>query len=116
MIHAIRNVWLNGNEVGIEVTCYKRNQLVDVRVDYADAPGREWDDARLNDFGKLLQAAIDDRSPRSELPDDDPAKTADPAEPGYFWDGDDIVTRSAIVKSVVRVDDRLIVSVGSPNG
>jgi hypothetical protein len=116
MIHSIKNIWQNGSHVGIEIQCYKFNQLVTVQIYNSDAEGWFWDETRLNNYRDLVQEAIDDRYPRSELPDGDPAKTTDPAEPGYFWDVDDIVTRSAIVNGVTRLDDKLIVSVSSPHG
>ena len=116
MIHSIKNIWQNGSHVGIEIQCYKKSQLVTVQIYNSDAEGWFWNETRLNNYRDLVQAAVDDRSPRSELPDGDPAKTTDPAEPGYFWDGDDIVTRSAIVNGVTRLDDKLIVSVSSPHG
>ena len=46
---------------------------------------------------QALQAALDVRTPRSSLPDDEPAKTVDPARPSFFWDGADIVARRVVV-------------------
>ena len=49
----------------------------------------------------LVQAFLDVRIPRASLPSDDPDKLADPARPGLFWDGADLVARPVLVVSVV---------------
>ena len=49
-----------------------------------------------------LQDEIDVRTLRSNLPDKEPTKAVDPKRPNIFWDGDEIVTRVAIVTITVR--------------
>ncbi len=71
------------------------------RVDYATIPGTGWSRARLDGLRDALQAAIDLRVARADLPDDDPDKAADPAlGERLFWDGGDLVARAAVVESV----------------
>ena len=71
------------------------------RVDYATIPGTGWSRARLDGLRDALQAAIDLRVARADLPDDDPDKAADPAlGERLFWDGGDQVGRAADVASV----------------
>ena len=57
-----------------------------------------------------LQTLLDYRVPRSSMPDDEPTKTADPAQPNFFWDGGDIVARSVIVEAAVWDGERFSVT------
>ncbi len=70
------------------------------RVDYTAIPGTGWSRARLDGLRDALQAAIDLRVARADLPDDDPDKAADPAlGERLIWDGGDLVGRAADVES-----------------
>jgi hypothetical protein len=44
-----------------------------------------------------IYSQLDERERRNRLPQDDPARDTDPAQEGYFWDGQDIVTRPYII-------------------
>lgn len=64
----------------------------------ADFPGnRAAKEAALK---VALQDWLDVRQPISDLPDDDPDKTTDPARPDLFWDGGDLVGRGVLVTDV----------------
>ena len=96
------------NEIGIEVVGLGNNTLPDGpyagefgwRVLYADIPGNSWNANRLAKFVERAQQLIDFRQPLADLPADDPDKTTDPATPFLFWDGTDIVARSAVLENV----------------
>lgn len=47
---------------------------------------------------KQLQTQIDVRYPRTDLHPDDPVRLADPASARVFWDGSDVVERTATVE------------------
>ncbi len=48
-----------------------------------------------------LQAHLDVRQNRSDLPNDDPDKTTNPKRLDLFWDGGNLVGRGVIVTNVV---------------
>ena len=72
-----------------------------VRVYYADVPGNSWNQNRLNKGIEALQNLIDQRTLRTDLPADDPARISDPARPDWFWEGSDIVARPVVVSDPV---------------
>lgn len=57
-------------------------------------------------MGRELQEAIDVRILIADLPDDDPDKTTDPAQPDIFWEAGFLVSRSEIV--TVAWDDGFV--------
>lgn len=96
----------NGVEIGIRIdTGDAENRVLEIL--YADIPGNSWNANRLRMFADRAQEFIDRRVPRSELPDGDIDKESDPALPGVWWDGDDIVYRQCLI-SDVRFDGKLI--------
>ena len=69
------------------------------------------DKLRADDLKERLQILVDFRQPLSELPDDDPDKTTDPALPFLFWDQGDLVGRSCLIKAVSWDGQRFTVSI-----
>ena len=60
---------------------------------FSDLQGGTPED-RAADLQSKIEAELDTRTPLSSLPDDDPDKTMDPAQPKQFWDGDDLIGKS----------------------
>jgi len=63
-------------------------------------------------FETILQAELDTRIPRSSLPDDEDTKFTDPAQPNFFWDGDDLVARSETI-TIEFIDGKYLPTVRS---
>ncbi len=91
------------------------------RIDYADLPGNT--PVQLaNALKLLLQAEIDTRIPLTDLPDDEPTKTVNPAAPNFFWgrangsihanpnQNDHLIARDTVVTEVVWDGTRYVVS------
>lgn len=68
---------------------------------YADIPGNSWNDNRLNKFRERLNQALVSRVPLADLPDGDPDKTTDPADPPrLYWDQGDLCTQTNEITSL----------------
>lgn len=95
-------IWLDSSsadkKVSIENDVKKKLLLVDKK-----------NKTKLAEQMKIdLQASIDHRILRTDMPFDDPAIISDPSRPDFFWDGDNLVARAVIVESVVWDGQRYV--------
>jgi len=89
-------------EIGIRINGVGKDGFIQVL--YSEIPGNSWNQQRLNRFRDQGQLLIDERTLRTDLDPDDPARLADPALPNWFWDGTDIVARPYLLGTVTFTD------------
>lgn len=76
-----------------------QSTVVDAQAEITGGASRKNDPVLIAaEMTKQLQTQIDVRYPRTDLHPDDPVRLADPATARVFWDGSDVVERTATIE------------------
>lgn len=76
----------------------KRFEFTEVTLANLEDLTQEERNALIPLIEQRVQEKFDIRQKINQLPKEDINRSIDPAKPGYFWDGNDIVTRLCIFK------------------